>query len=555
MFGRKAILVICVFLLAGGPVSCAKSVQTVMVAMRDGTKLATDLHLPEGEGPWPAILIRTPYGRKSARGLGGQAGGRGYALVAQDFRGRGDSQGEDWPVFVHGGWGKNQDGYDTVEWIAAQDWSNGKVGGFGISAPGIALNMTAPSRPPHLVCLYVGVAFSSMYHQSAYQGGAFRKSLLENWLKGNKFSGKNLELIRAHPDYDDFWKEMDPERVADRVNVPAMFLGGWYDIFTAGTINSFKTIQEGGDKGARGQCRLVMEPYGHGRSEDLVFPNTNHPGAASAWKWFDVWLKHGGEGIERIPVVQYFVMGDPGDANSPGNEWRTADGWPVPATMRKVYLHRGNRLRLRAPKERGVSVSYKYDPRDPVPTIGGSNLTISKGPRDQRPVEGRGDVVLFSSRELTEYVELTGSVKVKLWASSSVPDTDFTAKLCDVYPDGRSMLVADGIIRARHRNSMEHSELMEPGEIYAFEIDLWSTSLVLSPGHRVRVAISSSNSPRFEANPNTGKPSGAAEEVRIATNTIYMDAEHPSHVLLPVVSPASSGQGWGAEAGLAAIQD
>lgn len=510
--------------------------ETVMVPMRDGVKLATDIHLPEGDGPWPAILAMTPYGRKAIGDLAEQTSGRGYALVVQDFRGRFDSEGEDYPVFAHNGWGEHQDGYDTVEWIARQTWSNGKVGGFGISAPGIALNMTAPSRPPHLVCCYVGVAFSSMYRQSAYQGGAFRKSLLENWLTGNKFSPKNLEMIRAHPNYDDFWKQIDPERVASRVNVPTMFLGGWYDIFTAGTINSFVTINKQGDEGARGKCRLVMEPYGHGRSDELVFPNADHPQAANAWNWFDLWLKNDGKGLDEIPAVQYFVMGDPADPNTRGNQWKTADDWPVPAEMKKVHFHTDNRLRLSPPQELFGSLAYKYDPANPVPTIGGANLTISKGPKDQRPTEDRPDVLLFTSPPLDRYVEITGPVKVKLWASSTAPDTDFTAKLCDVYPDGRSMIVLDGILRAGHRNFMEKSELMEAGKIYEFEIDLWSTSFVLSPGHRVRVAISSSNAPRFEPNPNTGKPSGTDDKTQVATNTVYMNADHPSHILLPVAA-------------------
>jgi len=514
----------------------AVSSQTVLVPMRDGVKLATDIHLPEGEGPWPTILVMTPYNKKGLETFAAETGRRGYALVAQDFRGRFASEGEDFPVFVSCGWGEHQDGYDTVEWIAAQAWSSGKIGGFGISAPGIALNMTAPSRPPHLTCCYVGVAFSSMYHQSAYQGGAFRKSLLEGWLTDNKFSPRNLETIRAHPNYDDFWKAIDPERVASQVNVPTMFLGGWYDIFAAGTLNGFTTINKQGGEGARGKCRLVMEPYGHGRSDDLVFPNADHPKAADMWNWFDIWLKNDGKGIEQVPALQYFAMGDPGDPNTPGNQWKTADDWPLPAQMVAVYLHTDNRLRLTRSEELFGCLSYQYDPKNPVPTIGGANLTGTKGPKDQRPIEERPDVLLFTSPVLDRYVEITGPIKVKLWASSTTPDTDFTAKLSDVYPDGRSMIVLDGILRAGHRNSMEKIEPMEPGKIYEFEIDLWSTSLILSPGHRVRIAISSSNSPRFEPNPNTGKPSGADDKTEVATNTIYLNAGHPSHILLPVAT-------------------
>jgi putative CocE/NonD family hydrolase len=516
-----------------------------MVPMRDGVKLATDIYLPDDTESLPAILFRTPYGKGVAEGHARMVNQHGYAFVSQDIRGRFGSEGEDYPVFGHDGWGEHKDGYDTVEWIAAQKWCDGKVGTMGASANGITQNMMAPSRPPHLICQYVAVAFSSMYRQAAYQGGAFRKSLVEGWMIGNRFSPENLKEMRAHPDYDDFCRQFDPELVADRVNVPIMFVGGWYDIFNAGTINSFLTIQKQGDEGARGKCRLVMGPYGHGSSEDLVFPNTAAPEAANPINWFDIWMKNNSKGFDQIPVVQYFVMGDPCDSQTHANVWNTADDWPVPAKISPLYFNRiieagelaaNGTLRSQHPKEEDISLSYQYNPKDPVPTIGGANLIITKGPRDQRPVEDRPDVLIFTSEELKQPVEITGPVKVKLWASSTATDTDFTAKLCDVYPDGRSMIVLDGIIRARHRNSMETSELMVPGKIYEFEIDLWSTSLVFSPGHRIRVAISSSNAPRFEPNPNTGKPSGVDDETKVATNTIYLDAKHPSHILLPVVS-------------------
>ncbi len=522
-------------ILITAAVCCAKPTQTAMVTMRDGVKLATDIYLPDGKGPWPAILFRTPYGKGTAQGQAMMANQHGYAFVSQDIRGRFGSEGVDYPVFGHDGWGEHQDGYDTVEWVAVQKWCNGKVGTVGASANGITQNMMAPSRPPHLVCQYVAVAFSSLYHQAVYQGGAFRKSLVEGWVKGNKLNPENLKEMRSHPDYDDFCRQFDPELVAHRVNVPVLFLGGWYDIFNAGSINSFLTINKKGDKGARGKCRLVMGPYGHGRSEDLIFPNTEYPKPADMLNWFDIWMKKDGKGIDEIPVVQYFVMGDPADTKNGANVWKTADDWPIPAKIKPFYFNANGSLRPRPPKKADTSLSYKYDPKNPVPTIGGANLIIKKGPRDQRPVESRQDVLLFTSRELKKPVEITGQLKVKLWASTAATDTDFTAKLCDVYPDGRSMIVADGIIRARHRNSMEKSELTEPGKIYEFEIDLWSTSLVFCPGHRIRVAISSSNSPRFEPNPNTGTPSGMDNETQVATNTIYLNIDHPSHILLPVV--------------------
>lgn len=574
------------------PVVCetAQSAKlSVMVPMRDGVKLATDVYLPEGEGPWPVLLSRTPYNKNGFGGMSSEAGKRDYVLVAQDMRGRFGSGGDDWPVFSHGGWGEHQDGYDTVEWIAGQKWCNGKVGTFGGSACGIVQNMMAPSRPPHLTCQFVQVAYSSMYHQAMYQGGAFRKRMVEGWLQINQFNPQNLKLIRAHPEYDELWKGLDPERVASRVNVPAVFFGGWYDIFCQGTINSFVTIQNKGDKGAKGLCKLVMGPWAHGRFGDLKYRDSQTPPEADMWRWFDVWLKNDGEcpaGIKhivrkgdtilklaknyrvepekivevnkitdprripagasiiipgyRIPPVHYYVMGDPTDPDAPGNEWRTAESWPIPAKLTPFYFHGDGSLRRNPPEQKEPSRSYKYNPRNPVPTVGGANLLLPLGPKDQRRVESRPDVLIFTTEPLEKPLEVTGQIKVVLWASSSAPDTDFTAKLTDVYPDGRSMLVLDGIIRARYRNGFEKGELMKPEEVYKFEIDLWSTSILFNRGHRIRVAVSSSNSPRFEPNPNTGEHSGHGEKTAVAKNTIHLDAAHPSYIVLPM--PESSAQ-------------
>ncbi len=513
----------------------AEPTSAEMVAMRDDVKLATDVYLPQGDGPFPAILIMTPYNKDGLAMWAVAANQNGYAFVAQDFRGRFASEGNDYPVFRSYAWGEIQDGYDTVEWMASQDWCNGKVGTLGISGPGIAQNMMAPTAPPHLVCQYVGVAYSSAYHHSAYQGGAFRKNLWERWLIDNQFDPETLRQAREHPDYDEYWKTQNAELVADRVNVPSMFVGGWYDIFNIGTVNSFKTIQHNGAEGAKGKCKLAMQAYGHGLNEEVVFPNQGFPKNADFANlgWFDIWLKNDGKGADEIPAVQYFVMGDPADASA--NVWKSADDWPPPAKETSYYLMPDGMLQTDHADD-SASLSYKYDPNNPVPTLGGAELYDPKGPMDQRSIEDRPDVLLFTSATLDQPLEVVGKLKVKLWASSDAPDTDFTAKLCDVYPDGKSILIADGIIRASHRNSLEKRDLLESGEIYEFEIDLWDTAILFSKGHKVRIAISSSNSPRFEPNPNTGKPSGVDEETRIATNTIYLDKEHPSCIILPVVS-------------------
>ncbi len=515
-------------------------VRTFMVPMRDGVKLATDVIVPKGKPGQkrPAVLIRTPYNRE---GLVGEEAAKniprlGMVSVVQDMRGLFGSEGDGFPIFAGCGWSHIRDGYDTIEWVARQPWCNGKVVTIGPSAMGITQNLTLPTQPPHHVCGFVMVAASDMYHQAAYWGGAPRQAMARNWVSEHGFDRRNLDLFRSHPCYDEFWDEWNIEKQAPRVNVPVLYYGGWYDIFSQGTINSFVTSQTQGGKGARGKCRLIMGPWVHGGlPRDLTYPPNAKPMLALwALQWFTPHIS-GVEtsGSKATKPVQYYVMGACGENGAPGNEWRHVDTWPPAATKVRYYLHKDRLLAPDAPTEARASATYAYDPKNPVPTRGGTNLTIANGPMDQRRVENRPDVLLFTTPVLTEPVEVTGRVTAKLWVSSSCTDTDFTAKLCDVYPDGRSMLVIDGIRRARYRESFRHPKLLEPGKVYPLEIDLWSTSLIFNKGHRIRVAISSSNAPRFGANPNTGEPAIASDKTIVAKNTVYFDKEHPSHVVLP----------------------
>ena len=235
-------------------------------------------------------------------------------------------------------------------------------------------------------------------------------------------------------------------------------------------------------------------------------------------------------------------MGDTEDKNAPGNFWRSVATWPPAAKATPFYFHADRTLSQEKSVGEG-QLTYKYDPQDPVPTLGGQNLLISKGPMDQRPVESRQDVLLFSTEPLAEPVEVTGRITVKLYVASDCPDTDFTAKLCDVYPDGTSMLVTDGIQRASLRNSFERREPLEPGKVYEVNVDLWSTSLIFNRGHRLRVAVSSSNSPRFEPNANTGDPHPAPGKTRVASNTIHVSDQYPSHIVLPLHSGSDAATG------------
>ena len=507
-----------------------------MVAMTDGTELATTIYLPEGKPPFPVIVSRTPYNKDGLKPDAEKFCKRGYAYVAQDFRGRFKSKGHHAIIFHNEGWTNPHDGQDTLKWVAAQPWCNGKIGSTGGSALGITQNMTAPVAPDALKAQFVVVAYSDMYSQGAYQGGAFRTGLLENWLKATGMTDVNLKTFVSHPKYDDFWVEMNPETQAEKVRAPGVFLGGWYDIFLQGTINSFLTIHEHGGEGARGKCRLVIGPFGHGNMTELKYPPNSGKGPAcrNDVDWFDFTLKGKANEVANEKPVHYYVMGDPTDKSAPGNYWRNADHWPPDATVTSFYLHPEGKLLADAKQTGEGSKSYKYDPAKPVPTVGGAELGADIGPKDQRKVESRDDVLVFTTDVLKEPIEVTGRITAKLFISSDCPDTDFTVKLIDVYPDGRSMIVTDGILRARFRESFQGEKLLEPGKVYEMNVDLWSTSLIFNKGHKIRVAVSSSNSPRFDPNPNTGHAFRADKETRVATNTVYFSEKYPSRIMLPI---------------------
>lgn len=537
---RSHTVVIGIALLTACPSCKAQApAETVMAPMSDGVKLATDVYRPAGDGPFPTILIRTPYNKLGHQKTASNVARLGYALVVQDMRGRYASEGHHAIIFANEGLGSDRrDGHETIEWIAKQPWSDGNVITYGGSALGITQNMAAPGAPEALKGQVVSVAFSDYYHQAAYQGGVWRKELLEGWLKATKMEDVNLPTFLEHTTYDEFWKKLNAEAHADKVNAPGVFVGGWYDIFVQGTINSFVTIQNQGGPNARGRCYLLIAPTAHGPfSEPVTYPNVAKApvNIAAPMDILATWLGKPNKKAEAIKPVHYYVMGDCTSPDAPGNYWRSADDWPPPSTPTAFYFHADKQLRTESPTKADKQ-SYQYDPENPVPTQGGQNLMIAKGPMDQRPVESRPDVLLFTSEPLAEPLEATGRITAKLYVSSDCPDTDFTVKLSDVHPDGRSLLVTDGIRRASLRNGYGKHEPLEAGRIYEIEIDLWSTSLIFNKGHRIRVAVSSSNSPRFEPNPNTGDPHMVPGKARVATNTLHLSPDQPSHIILPIYS-------------------
>lgn len=504
--------------------------KTFFVKMPDGVVLATDVHFPVGSGPWPVILYRTPYNKDLIPSMVQVVQGqvlRGYTVIVQDFRGRYSSKGK-YMSFTDCGWGTIRDGHHTIEWILKQKWCNGNIGAEGAPV-GVTQILLAGSDPPGLKCQVERVAPASFYHHGSYPGGAFRKALTEGWVYAHSIDSENIPLMKNHHTYDEFWKSLDSIARCKEIKVPCLHIGGWYDVFSQGTIDAFKSRQEQGGPGARGNQKLVMGPWSRRgfkslKIGEITLPENaiEMPSTGSSRAWYDYWLRGMETGIMEEPAVAYYTMGAWDEPGAPGKEWRTSPAWPPPCRETPLFCRKDGTLSWDPPGENEGSRSFQYDPANPVPTRGGCNLFLDSGPFDQRPVEKRPDVLLFTTRPLEKPLEVTGRIRAKLWISSNQPDTDFTAKLTDVYPDGRSILLCDGILRVRYRESFEKSVLMEPGKVYAIELDLWSTSNVFNKNHCLRLAISSSNSPRFEPNPIKAK------------NTLHHSARYPSHLLLPV---------------------
>lgn len=560
------------------------------VKMRDGVILRADIYRPQAEGKFPVLLQRTPYNKDGEVAFGLKAAARGYVVIVEDVRGRYASEGE-WYTFKH----EPNDGYDTVEWAAALPYSDGRVGMFGGSYVGATQMLAAIAHPPHLAGICPVVTASNYHENWTYQGGALAQWFDEDWTSGlahntydrvveqqndpvggiwklplTRYSILNLderpELASnasvaayfldwlAHPSYDDYWKPISIEEHFSDIKVPALHVAAWYDLFQAGSLRNYEGIRDhGGTEAARQGQQLVVVIGGHAGSMpkvgDVDFgPNATEPKDEWELQYYDYLFKGVKNQFADGKPVKIFVMG--------ANQWREEDDWPVArAKNTKYFLHsggkanslRGNGTLSTTPPGRESADQYVYDPANPVPTIGGPLCCESErwppGPRDQRPAEARDDVLVYATPAMTEDLEVTGPVSLELYAKSSAVDTDLTAKLVDVWPNGFAQNLTEGILRARYRDSRETPELMNPGQIYHFHIDVWSTSNVFKKGHILRLEVSSSNFPRFDRNLNTGRmrylrtsdtPAGAHFET--ATNTILHDAEHPSVLILPIVS-------------------
>ena len=520
------------------PDTVAQGATEVFATMRDGVKLSGNLYLPaSGKAPYPCIVTRTPYGKdemyKDPRGAEGYTAA-GYAFLVQDVRGKGRSEGF-YSAFVN----DRDDGFDTVEWMAKQSWCNGKVGITGPSAMGITGNLAAIANPPHLTAAFVVVAPTSMTAAS-FIGGAFKQKDVGDWSRDQGIAEDVIAQRAASYPYTAEAAAVDIQRNAQFIDIPIYNLGGWYDIFNEGSVRNFSLLQNQGAKGARGNQKLEMGPFGHGElSGDLEYPDSGGlRGNPTEIRWFDYWLKGVDNGIMNEPPVKVYMMASARKgAVSPKNRWITFGDWPAAPNAVNYFLHKDGSLSTTAPADEVSSRGYYFDPKKPVQTIGGANLTFDRGPMDQRPIGKRADYLKFETKPLEKDVAIAGPVSVDLWASTDGLDTDFMVKLVDVYPDGYEAVVLDSALRTRYRDGKNADEIkmMTPNAPEKLTIDLWDTAITFEKGHRIAVHVTSSNFPRFDLNPNTGADPGPNAKTRIARNTVFMDAGKPSALRLPII--------------------
>jgi putative CocE/NonD family hydrolase len=605
----------------------------VMVPMRDGVRLATDVYRPAKDGKplpgrLPVILERTPYGKtvvsrselsvadpkaKSRAAVARFFVSRGYVVIYQDCRGRYGSEGQFVKYFSDG-----NDGYDCCAWIVKQPWCDGKIGTMGLSYAAHTQGALACTNPPGVAAMFLDSGgFANAYQDGIRQGGAFElkqvtwayraafesptvandplkiaalKAIdIKGWFARMPWKRGHSPLSPApeyedyvfdqwdHGDFGPFWKQLGIYAAGyyDQFrDAPMVFMSSWYDPYPRSATDNYVALS----RRKKGPVRLILGPWTHG-DRTLTYAGDVDFGTAASidgnlapdfltlrLRWFDCWLKGERNGVEKEPAVRLFVMGGgTGRKNAAGRmdhggRWRAETDWPPPGAKAVAFhLHGDGTLTQTPPDASADPLSYDFDPDRPVPSVGGTITSgepvMRGGAFDQRegprffgsrepyiPLAARPDVLVFETAPLEEDMEVTGAIAAKLWIASDRPDTDFTIKLIDVYPpnpdypDGFAMNLTDGILRARYRNSWEHPQMLKPGEIAHITVEAFPTSNLFKRGHRIRLDVSSSNFPHFDVNPNTGAPEAKGLTRQVARNTLYVDAEHPSHVILPVVS-------------------
>jgi predicted acyl esterase len=519
--------------------------QHVMIPMRDGKKLSAYVYFPKGDGPWP-VLYEQRYA--DLRGAGSRKGfaklaAAGYVVVGENFRGTYLSEGT-WVGYRALGWGWLQDGFDTVDWLAKQPWSTGKIGTFGSSQAGFAQNFLAVTQPPHLVAQYMIDTGLSLYQEGYRIGGTVRPERFKGMDAVCRVPSDNRLLMAdwfSHPTFDAYWAQEDCTQHIDKMNVPCFTIGSWYDFMCQGSVDSYIGRQHRGGPNSQGKQQLLIGPWLHGglqgkianKVSELTYPeNARFDAEEHLARWFDHYLKGVDNGVEREPAVRYYVMGAIGEEGAPGNEWRTAPDWPLKTSATSYYLHAGGTLSTAMPQQAEGGTSFLADPVHPntIPARG------FPGAADARDFEKQDQVRTFSTEPLEQPTEWTGQVRTELYVSSSARDTDFIVRVSDVYPDGRSILIADYIRRARYRDGFEKEVFMEADKIYKVAFDVGWMSQVFNRGHRIRVTVASTGAPFFEPNPNTGEPLTIEfpEKTVVANNRVFHSGQHASCVIAPV---------------------
>jgi uncharacterized protein len=540
----------------------------IPVPMRDGTLLSTELRLPPGQnpGPFPTVLWRTPYSNSdpTVHGLLRHVHA-GYALVTQDCRGRFDSDG------VFNAFHEADDGFDTIAWITSQPWSNGSVGMVGASYSTTTQLTAAWTRPPGLKAFVPRVMSRDLFKDTFYVNGVFALSLAADWsflMQGRtqqntaqldwtslyhhlplntlpKAAGFHDTLyvdLLSHPTYDDYYRPTSVEAHWSDIHTPALHIAGWYDIYLQGTLRTYQALTALG----KAPQKLIIGPWIHAfnLSASKVGQLDFGPDAALnieqiESRWLDRFLKNTDNKIDQEPPVSLFVMGI--------NQWRSEPAWPIARAIETPFyltsqghantLFGNGGLTTTPPSTTSGAPTdhYTYSPHNPVPNVAGPLRGSLAGPGDHTPIERRDDVLVYTSPTIEKPTEVTGYIHLILHISSNVTDTDFVARLCDVYPDGRSIILCDGVAATRFREGLHQALPMTPGEIYEINICLTATSNVFLPGHKIRLEVTSSCFPRFARNLNTGEPYATGTNIKIAHQTIHHTPTHPSRLILPIV--------------------